>query len=343
MKKTLAEIAEIVGGEVVGDADLFITGFNGLQDAQEGDLSFIANSKYFSLAKKTKAAAIITFQDAEIPGKSIIRSENPSYAFSKVITIISEDYSIRLEGIHESAIISDDAIIGNNVTIGPYAIVSSKVRIGDNTVIYGGSYIGDHTTIGENCLIYPHVSIRERIKIGHGVIIHSGTVVGSDGFGYVQIDGIHKKIPQIGTVIIEDDVEIGSNVSIDRARFNKTIIGKGTKIDNLVQIAHNVNIGEHCIIISQAGIAGSTNLEKNSIVAGQAGLAGHITVGEGSIVASQSGVTKSIPPFSKVSGYPAKPHDQAKRVNACLQRLPLYVKEIQELKRKVEELERKKQ
>jgi len=209
------------------------------------------------------------------------------------------------------------------------------------SVIYSGCYIGRNVCIGKNCLIYPHVTIRERVEIGNRVIIHSGAVIGSDGFGFAMVRGVQKKILQIGIVLIEDDVEIGANVTIDRARFDKTIIGQGTKVDNLVQIAHNVITGENCIIVAQAGISGSTVLGDGVILAGQAGLVGHIHIGDKAIIAAQAGVTKSVSPGIKVSGYPAKPHEIARRVNACVQNLPNLYKKIKALEDKIIELENK--
>ncbi len=341
MKKTLAQIAQIVKGEVVGDEGVVITGLSGVQEAQEGQLTFVANSKYTPLAQTTKASAIIVSRDMNIPGKSVIRTDNPSLAFAKIASLMLEEGVYRPKGIHPTALIAPDAVLGKDVAVGPYTVIESKAKVADGTVIYSGCYVGHHTTIGNNCLIYPNVTIRERLTIGDRVIIHSGTVLGSDGFGFVEVDDVHEKIPQVGTVIVEDDVEIGANVAIDRARFDKTLIGKGTKIDNLVQVAHNVVMGEHCIIVSQAGISGSVKIGKGAILAGQAGIAGHLTIGEGAIVSAQSGVTKSVAPHTQVSGYPSRPHDEAKRVNACVQRLPRYVKAIQELEKKVEELEKK--
>jgi UDP-3-O-[3-hydroxymyristoyl] glucosamine N-acyltransferase len=341
MQKTLAEIATIIDGEVVGDKDLVVTGISSIQDAKEGDITFLANPKYIPFSKKTKAAAIITSRDIKISGKSIIRTDNPSLAFSDLIAAMTEEEAHPFKGIHESAFIGDECAIGKNVSIGPFAIIESHAKIGDHTVVYGGSYIGHHTTIGADCLIYPNVTVREHVIIGDRVILHSGTVIGSDGFGYVQVGGIHKKIPQVGTVKIEDDVEIGANVTIDRARFDQTIIGKGTKIDNLVQVAHNVVMGENCIIISQVGISGSTTIGKGVIMGGQAGATGHLKIGEGSIIFSRGVATKSVPAFARVSGFPAKPHNEAKRINAYMQRLPHYVKMIQELQKKIGELEKK--
>jgi UDP-3-O-[3-hydroxymyristoyl] glucosamine N-acyltransferase len=339
MKKTLAEIAKIVNGEVVGDKDLVITGLSGIQEAKEGDLTFLANSKYIPFCKKTKASAIITSRDVKIPGKSVIHADDPSLAFTNLISAVTEGNTHPFEGIHEAAYVAEDAVIGKNVAIGPCAIIESKAVIGDNAVIFGGTYIGHNTTIGAECLIYPNVTIREHVTIGERVIVHSGTVIGSDGFGYIQIDGVHKKIPQVGTVAIEDDVEIGANVAVDRARFDKTVIGRGSKIDNLVQVAHNVVMGENCIIVSQVGISGSVNIGKGAILAGQVGVVGHLTIGDGTVIYSQSAVAKSVPAHAQFSGSPARPHGEAKRIQAYTQRLPLYVKTIQSLEKRVGELE----
>jgi len=224
MQKTLAEIASIVNGEVVGDKDLVITGLGGIQEAGEGDITFLANPKYIPFSKKTKASAIIVSRDVEIPEKSVIRTDNPSLAFTNLMASITEEGDFFPKGIHKDAFIAGDAVLGKNVSVGPYAIIEGKANIGDNTVIYGGSYVGSHTSTGNDCLIYPNVTVREKVTIGNRVIVHSGAVIGSDGFGFVQVEGVHKKIPQIGTVAVGDDVEIGANVTIDRARFDKTII-----------------------------------------------------------------------------------------------------------------------
>jgi len=341
MRKTLSEIAKIVDGEIVGDPSVVITGICGIKEAKPGDLTFVANPKYLSLMKDTQASAIITSREINSAPKPIIKTENPSLAFAKMVSFIFPVEPLTFKGIHPTAIIGKNVKLGKDVSIGPYVIIGDDVTIGDKTVIYGSGYIGHHSVIGSETLIYLHVSIRERITIGNRVIIHSGTVIGSDGFGFATVKGLHHKIPQVGTVVVEDDVEIGANVTIDRARFDKTVIGRGTKIDNLVQIAHNVIVGENSIIVAQAGISGSTVLGKNVLLAGQAGLVGHINIGDGVVVAAQAGVTKSIPPNTKVSGYPAKPHETAKKVNACLQRLPQLVEKVKELQKRIEELEAK--
>ncbi|MDI6605767.1 MAG: UDP-3-O-(3-hydroxymyristoyl)glucosamine N-acyltransferase [Candidatus Omnitrophota bacterium] len=342
MRKTLKEIARLIDGDIVGDENVVITGVSGIKEADEGDITFVANPKYFHLVEQTRASAIIAARDlVSAHKKPIVRTENPSLAFAKIVASFAPDEAPSLKGIHPSAILGKGVSLGKNAAIGPYVVIGDSVCLGENTVIYAGSFIGHHTRIGSDTLIYPNVSIRERITIGNRVIIHSGTVVGSDGFGFANVKGLYHKIPQIGTVEIEDDVEIGANVTIDRARFDKTVVGKGTKIDNLVQIAHNVIIGENSIIVAQAGVSGSTVLGKGVTLAGQAGLVGHITVGDGAVVAAQGGVTKSIPPNTMVSGYPARPHGIAKRVNACVQNLPKLYESVRTLKKKIEELEAK--
>ena len=341
MRFILKEIAHLVKGEVVGDPNIAITGISGIKEAKEGDITFLANPKYASLVETTKAAAIITSREQFKTSKPLIRTDNPSIAFTKVVSLAASDDVKHPKGIHPTAVISPNAQIAKDVAIGAYTVVEDGVEIGAGSVIYSGCYIGSRAKVGKKCLIYPHVSIRERIEICDRVIIHSGAVIGSDGFGFAMVRGVQEKIPQIGTVSIEDDAEIGANVTIDRARFDKTIIGKGTKIDNLVQIAHNVVTGENCIIVAQAGVSGSTTLGKEVILAGQAGIVGHIHIGDKAVVAAQAGVTKSIPAGIKVSGYPAKPHETALRVNACLQRLPELYKKIKELEEKVKSLEDK--
>lgn len=341
MKKTLKEIAEFIGGEVVGNEDLIITGVCGIKEAVPGDLTFLSNLKYQPFMDKTGASAIITSLDITSAVKPIIRVENPSVAFTKAVALFSSCDVRRPAGIHETAFIGKEVTLGKDVALGPYVVVEDNVSIGDNTVIYSGTFIGHHSKIGVSSLIYPNVSIREYVEIGSRVVIQSGTVIGSDGFGFVNMDGIYQRIPQIGIVVIEDDVEIGANVTIDRARFEKTVIGKGTKIDNLVQIAHNVIIGESSVIVAQVGIAGSARLGKGVTVAGQAGVAGHICVGDGAIVAGKAGATKDVPANTFVSGFPARNHKSAIRVNACMQNLPRLFEKVAELTKKINELELK--
>ena len=341
MRKTLKEIAQFVKGDVVGDESIVITGANGIKESQAGDITFLSNPKYYALLDSTSASAVITSRDKFETSKPVIRTDNPSLAFAKVISLIKDDASICLKGIHPSAVLGKNTKLGKNVALGAYVVVEDDVSIADNVSIYPGVFIGRESKIGDGSLIYPNVTIRERTIIGKKVIIHSGTVIGSDGFGFVTIEGVHHKIPQVGIVEICDDVEIGANVTIDRARFDKTVIGSGTKIDNLVQIAHNVVIGKNCLIVAQVGISGSTVVGDNVVLAGQVGLVGHINIGDGVIVTAQSGVTKSIPPNIMVSGSPARPFAVNQKVLACSQSLPKFFILIKELKRKIEGLESK--
>ncbi|MFH1199397.1 MAG: UDP-3-O-(3-hydroxymyristoyl)glucosamine N-acyltransferase [Candidatus Omnitrophota bacterium] len=341
MQKTLKEIAQLVRGELIGDGNVVITGACGIKEASPGEITFLANPKYAPLADKTRGSAIIIARDAQIPNKPAIRVDNPSLAFTKVIDCFMPVDVCVPSGVHNTAVLGKNVVLGKNIGIAAYVVIKDNVIIGDNAIIYPGTFIGHDTKIGSDCLIYAHVSIRERILIGNRVIIHSGAVIGSDGFGFAAIDGQHHKIPQIGTVEICDDVEIGASTAIDRARFNKTVIGKGTKIDNLVHIAHNVVVGENTLIVAQAGISGSTVIGNNVIIAGQAGLVGHINIGDGAILAAQAGITKSVPANTMVSGYPARKHDEALHINACVQNLPKLYEQMKELKKKIEELEDK--
>jgi UDP-3-O-[3-hydroxymyristoyl] glucosamine N-acyltransferase len=339
MRKTVKEIAALIGGDVIGDANTVITGISGIKEAKEGDITFLANLKYAPLVEKTKASAVITSRQVIETSKPVVRTDNPSLAFAKVVSLVSDAKPRHPTGVHQSAVLGKGVKLGRDVAIGPYVVIEDDVVIGDEAIIYAGSFIGHECSLGSGVLIYSNVTIRERAVIGNRVIIHSGTVVGADGFGFISLEGAHQKIPQTGTVEIGDDVEIGANVTIDRARFDKTIIGRGTKIDNLVQIAHNVVIGENCIIVSQAGISGSTILGNNVTLAGQAGLVGHINIGDNAIVMAQAGVSKSVPPQAMVWGYPAKPVAVAKRINASVQNLPRLYNSVAELKKKVRDLE----
>lgn len=342
MEKTLVEIAEFLDGEIIGDRSIVIKGFSGLKEAGPGDLSFLANAKYSALLNETRAAAVLVSDQEKITTKTtVIQVKNPSAAFSRVVSLFTEHSFQSSQGVHPAAVVADTAVIGKNVSIGPCAVIEDRVRIGDNTVIGAGAFVGFQSQIGCNGLIYPNVTIRERAVIGDRVIIHSGAVVGSDGFGFITNEGVHEKIPQIGIVEIQDDVEIGANTTIDRARFEKTVIGRGTKIDNLVQIAHNVRIGEHCLIVSQVGISGSTEIKDHVVLGGQVGVVGHITIGSGAMVAAQSGVTASVEPGTLVLGSPAQPHMKAKRATAAISKLPEYLKIIRQLEMKIHELEKR--
>lgn len=336
MKTTVKELAALLGGHVFGgDAETPIEGFASIAEAGSGDLTFYGNAKYLNALRACKATAALVPLDFEeaIPA-ILIKVENPSIAFAKIVEAHAPKPIQFAPGIHPSAVIAHDVVLGDRISIQPNVVIESGAKIGSGTVLGAGVYIGHNAQLGTNCHIHPNVTIREECLIGNRVAIHSGTVIGSDGFGYEQSGGKHVKIPQVGIVQIDDDVEIGANVTIDRARFGRTRIGEGTKIDNLVQIAHNVSVGEHCIIISQAGISGSTRLGNYVILAGQVGVAGHLNIGDQAIVAAQSGVSKSIPPKEMWFGYPARPDKQAKREIVHIARLDsLYarVKKLEQL------------
>ena len=341
---TVAEIAEMVDGRSNGKKNVEITGASGIREAGEGDLTFVAHPRYMPLVKQTKAAAIMVGKDLDIDesetSAAFIRVDDPEAAFAQVIAQFTGEEMTFEPGIHPAAVIGENVDLGKDVVIQACAVICDGAAVGDNTVIYPGVYVGHYTRIGRRCLIYPGVKIRERITIGSDVIIHSGTVIGSDGFGFSTVKGVHHKIPQLGTVEIEDDVEIGANVTIDRARFDKTHIGKGTKIDNLVQIAHNVWIGEHCLIVAQCGVAGSTRVGNNVVIAAQAGIDGHIEVGDNVIIVGKAGVTKNVPSGTVVSGFPAQVRDKHRREQIHLRRLPEYCVRIKELEERLSQLEK---
>lgn len=343
MSKTIKEISDFIKGELSGDGELAITGISGILEAKRGDIAFIAHSKDEELIASTEASCVIVPKDIKKAfNRSLIKVDCPSVALSRIIEFILPDSIPHPKGIHNTAVISQSAVLGKNVAIGPYVVIGDKAEVGDNTVIYAFSYVGKKTKVGTNCVIYPHVTLRESVIIGNRVIIHPATVVGSDGFGYdTQKNGTHFKIPQLGIVVIEDDVEIGSCVTIDRARFAKTIVGKGSKIDNLVQIAHNVIIGPNCLIAAQSGISGSSTLGRNVVFGGQVGVADHVKIGDFVIAGAKTGISKSFPPKTTLFGYPAKPVDKARELIASIGLLPKLFERVRALEAKIKELEKK--
>jgi len=337
MKRSLGEIAKIVGGEISGDANVKITGLTGIEKAKIGDLVFARDARYLKEAEASLASGVIVPFEIENSSKPLIRVKNPDYAFSRLLGMEAPHSDVE-KTRHPSAVIGKNVKLGKNVSIGANAVIETDSEIGDDTVIYPLVFIGKRVRIGKNSLIYANVSIREEAQIGNNVIIHNGAVIGSDGFGFAKEDGKYYKVPQIGRVVIEDDVEIGANVTIDRATIGQTIIKKGTKIDNLVQIAHNVTIGENCAIAAHTGISGSVEIGNNVVLAGQVGVAGHLKIGENSVVAGKSGVTKDIPENSFISGFPAQPHKEELKIKASMQRLPFLVKVVQDLEEKVKKI-----
>lgn len=329
----LSEMVDKLGGTLEGNGEIEIIAVAGLAEAGPSDISFLSNPKYAAQVATTKASAVIVPSDWDRPAKcALVRVENSDQIFAEAAELFYEEPPKPAAGIHPSAVVAESAQLAEGVSIGANSTVEEGVVIGANTVVSANCYIGYKTIIGSETFLYPLVSTREFSEIGDRVIIHNGTVVGSDGFGYaVQDDGSRTKIPQIGKVVIEDDVEIGANVAIDRARFGKTRIGKGTKIDNLVQIAHNVVIGEHSVMCGQSGISGSTTVGSRCILAGQAGLAGHLQVGDGSIIGAQAGVMKNVAPKDFVIGSPAMPHLQYKKMVANTILLPKLKERIKQL------------
>lgn len=324
MELTVSELAALVGGQFAFDSDgsVCIHGAAALADAGEGQVTFFGNARYLPQARASRASAMLVPADfAEQIKPVAIRVENPSLAFAQLLEKFAPPAIAFPAGVHPTAVVSPDAVIGEAVSIQPYVVVEAGAQIGAGSVIGAHGYVGHHAAIGRDCQIAPRVTIGARCVIGSRVIIHSGAVLGSDGFGFELSGGRHVKIPQTGIVQIDDDVEIGANVTIDRARFGRTWIGEGTKIDNLVQVAHNVVIGKHCLLVSQAGISGSTRLGNYVTLAGQVGVVGHIEIGDGAVVAAQSGVSKGLSAGQIVFGTPALPMKESKERLAYLGRL----------------------
>lgn len=321
----LSEVAEIVGGKLFGDPDIEIKGVAGLEEAGPSDITFITNGR-----KRTRAGAILVKEGVN-PDLPYIVVQNPKLSFCRLLSKFAKIE--HPSGIHRTAII-EKAELGKEVTVGPYSVIEDGARIGDRAIIYSNVYIGYNVSIGEGTIIYPQVVIK-RAKIGKGVIIHSGVVIGSDGFGYLQYNGENVKVPHQGNVVIEDEVEIGANTTIDCGTTGSTVIGAGTKIDNLVQIAHNCVIGRNCVIVAQVGISGSVQIGDNTIIAGQVGISDHIKIGKNVKIAARTVVTKDIEDGRTVSGFPAKDHQREKRLIASFNQLPELIKRVKRLENRV--------
>ena len=336
MAHTTANIAKHLGGEVVGDAAISIQGFAPADSARAGDLTFAENDDFFTRAEASAATAILVSGPYNSAKKVLIRVPNARIAFAKVLPLFFPE-PVFAPGVHPSAVVAASATIDPSAHIGPLCVVGERAHIGARTVLENHVSIAPDCRIGEDTRLFPNVSIYAGSQIGNRVRIHAGTAIGSDGFGYVFDQGRHLKVPQIGYVLIHDDVEIGANVSIDRGALGPTVIGKGSKIDNLVQIAHNVVIGEHCILVGQVGVAGSTKLGSYVTLAGQVGLAGHLKIGNRVTVAAQSGVMNDIPDGEKWLGAPAQPDRQMKRIFIALQRLPELLQRVYALEKRAGE------
>ena len=332
MTFTTAEIAKHLDGEVVGDAAATLKGFAPADHAKPGDLTFAENEDYFARAEQSAATAIIADNRFKSAKKILIRVPNARIAFARAMALFFPERTYAA-GIHPTAVVASSAKVDATAHIGPHCVVGERVKIGGRAVLQAGDVVSDDCKLADEVNLFPNVTVYPNTEIGQRVRIHAGTVIGSDGFGYVQDAGVHLKVPQIGNVIIGDDVEIGANVTIDRGALGPTVIGKGTKIDNLVQIAHNVEIGEGSLVISQVGIAGSTKFGKYVILAGQAGFAGHLKIGDRVTVSAQSGVMTDIPDGETWLGSPAQPDKQVKRQYIAIQRLPELLKRVAELEK----------
>jgi len=337
---SLSEIAHLIGSSVFEDG-IDIAGVATLEEAGPRDLSFVGSESYLPLLAQTQAAAVVVQKRLKVPAtwnRPALMVDDADLAMAKVLELFAPPVPRPPVGVDPLARVAKSANLGSDVAVGPFAFIGERCRMGNRVVIHAGVFIGDDVVIGDDCELFPHVTIRERVTIGSRVIIHANSVLGTDGFGYRWDGKQHQKIPQIGTIVVEDDVEIGSCVCIDRAKFSVTRIGRGTKIDNLVQIGHNAQTGPHCILVGQSGMAGSSKLGTGVVVGGQTAIRDHITMGDGSMVAACSGVAEDVGPKQIVSGTPALPHRQTLREQAALRHLPELRNQVKKLAEEVEGL-----
>lgn len=334
----VADLAKLLGGELRGEPDREIVGAAGLEDAGEGHASFVADKKGLPLAAKSRASCFIVGEFMEGLDAPQIRVENPQLGFARLLGLLYEAKRPPA-GVHELAFVAEGAEVSPDASVGAFAYISAGVAVGAGTAVYPGVFVGEGTTIGRDCLLYPNVVVREGVKIGDRVTIHPCAVIGADGFGYFQHKGMHAKMPQVGGVVIGDDVEIGACTTIDRATTGNTVIGRGTKIDNLVQVAHNVRIGEHSIVVSQAGIAGSCRIGTGVMIGGQVGLADHLTIDDGVVLAARSGVMNDLKK-GVYAGAPAVPRRDFMRATSYFFKLPELAAKIKALEEKLANIER---
>jgi UDP-3-O-[3-hydroxymyristoyl] glucosamine N-acyltransferase len=335
----LSELCKLLQGELVGNGDIEITNLAKIEDAKKGDLTFLANPKYSKYLDSTNASAILVRRsEDDVDNIPHIVVKDPYISFQKALNIIYPIKNQRFDGIHPTAVISDKAKIAANVRIAPFVYIGPNVSIGENTTIYPGCILLDDSKVGKDCLLYSNVTVYNDCEIQDNVILHSGVVIGSDGFGFAPSGKKYDKIPQVGKVIIESDVEIGANCTIDRATIGETKIKKGCKLDNLVQVAHNVVIGENTVIAAQTGISGSTKVGKHVTIAGQVGIVGHIEIGDEAILAAQSGISKSVPKGEIMFGYPASPLKRQKKIEVVIRQLPEIRLKIREMENTIKDL-----
>ncbi len=338
----LVELAERIQGVVKGDAEREISAVGGLDSVPPGGLTFAEDERHLRMALESPASAILTRPQLPLPTesqKAFLLHSNPRWAWALILALYDPTRHPPV-GIHPTVVLGEGCEWGDEVAIAPYVVLGNHVKLGHRVKIYPFCYIGDEVEIGDDCILYPHVSVMARCVLGKRVILHPGVVIGADGYGYFQQEGVHHKIPQIGRVVLEDDVEVGANTTIDRATTGETRIGKGTKIDNLVQIGHNVQVGEHCLLVSQVGIAGSTRLGNYVVLAGQVGVKDHVEIGDNVVVGAQGGVSKSLPAGGIYWGTPAIPHREWLQILAHLYRLPELAKRVEALERATKKQER---
>ena len=350
MSATVGQLAAAVGGSVVpaqgqSESDArarILVGVSGLGDAKVGDLSFLANPKYTGLLTTTAAGAVLIREARPaLPATVQVVVTNPDFALAQLVAAFGPQPTPPAVGVHPTAMIGERVRLGERVRIGAYVVIGDGCEIGDDSAIYAHVVLGADVRVGLSCVMYPQASVRERCALGNRVVLHNGAVIGSDGFGYATVDGVHRKIPQVGVVVIEDDVEIGANTTIDRARFGRTRIGAGSKLDNLVQVAHNVEIGPHAILAAQVGIAGSSKLGHHVTLAGQAGMSGHLVMGDHVTVTGRAGVTKNLSQGAVVRGMPAQEYKTQFAQEIAVRKLPETVDRVRMLERRVIELERR--
>ncbi|NNE43755.1 MAG: UDP-3-O-(3-hydroxymyristoyl)glucosamine N-acyltransferase [Gemmatimonadetes bacterium] len=340
--RSVAEIAKIVGGALEGSPDVSVRGVAGLHEADAGDLTFLANEKYRGAVAETRASAILVTPGVDCPPRlAVIRVDDPYAALQRVVQLFDPGPPPVEAGVHPTAVVHPEAELAADVAVGPWAVIERGVRIGARTRIGASAYLAPGVQIGEDGYLFPRVYIGRDCRVGDRVILQPGVVIGSDGFGYAPVEGRYHRIPQIGVVVIEDDVEVGANSCIDRATLGETRIGRGTKIDNLVQIAHNVAVSENVVMAAQSGVAGSTKIGSGVQVGGQAGIAGHVRVGDGAKLGAQAGIVGDIAAGSTVSGYPARPHTEVMRASAALRRLPELLRRVRALESNSDQSEKK--
>jgi UDP-3-O-[3-hydroxymyristoyl] glucosamine N-acyltransferase len=327
MAFTLSSIAERIGGEVAGDGSIELTGLAAAEDAAAGQLTFAEKPSYLAAAERSQASAILVAKSVLTSGKPLLRVQNPRVAMAALLPLFYPP-ARHAPGIHPSAVVASSAIIDPSVHLGPHCVVGEGVRIGPRTALLGGNHLGAGTTIGEDCLLFPHAVVYPGCVLGDRIRIHAGSVIGADGYGYTFDQGRQVKLLQVGNVVIGDDVEIGANACIDRAALSSTRIGQGTKVDNLVHVAHNVTIGRHCLIMGQVGFAGSTEVGDYVVIASQSGIAGHLKIGDQAVIGAKSGVMRDIPAKGTVLGIPAAPDQQAKRQWVATQQLPELIRRV---------------